>query len=305
MTATTALRRADNVRLAVVVISLTVLALSLGDALIKLFSADFPLWQIFVLRSLIASPVLMAAIALRAHRPLPRALGWTVLRSLMLVFMWVAYYTALPRVELSVAAAAFYTLPLFITLFAALFLGDAVGWKGWIAVALGFLGVLLILKPQAGAFNAYALLPLVSAVLYASAMILTRSKCRDESPLVLSFTLNLAFIGVGALATWLTWLWQPSGETVDAYRFLLGPWVSMGAEAWLPMGLLAAVIIIGSVGTAIAYQAGPSSIVSTFDFAYLAFAALWGFVLFGEVPDEVTALGIGLIAVAGCLAMRR
>ena len=128
----------------------------------------------------------------------------------MLTFMWVAYYTALPHVDLSVAAAVYYTLPLFITLFAAVFIGERVGVRGWIAVFLGFCGVLLILRPRADDFNGYALLPLTSAVLYAFAMILTRTKCKNESPLVLSFGLNVSMIGVGVVATLFVALWGPS-----------------------------------------------------------------------------------------------
>ena len=115
----------------------------------------------------------------------------------MLTFMWVAYYTALPHVDLSVAAAAYYTLPIFITLFAALFIGDTIGAKGWVAVFLGFCGVLLILKPQADDFNAYALLPIISAILYALAMIITRTKCRNENVLVLSIALNVSMSALG------------------------------------------------------------------------------------------------------------
>ena len=223
----------------------------------------------------------------------------------MLTFMWVAYYTALPHVALSVAAAVYYTLPLFITLFAALFIGEKVGVQGWIAVLLGFCGVLLILKPQAEDFNPYALLPLISAILYAFAMIITRTKCKNESPLVLSFGLNVSFIGVGALAIFLIWLWGPSNAETGAYPFLLGRWISMGTQEWLAGGLLATAVIIGSVFAAIAYQSGPSSIVSTFDFAYLAFAALWGFLFFAEVPDAITVTGMVLIVAAGILAVRR
>ncbi len=297
----------DNIKLAVFAIIFTVFALSLGDALIKQISADFPLWQIFVVRSLIAIPVLIVVIKARYQSVSlkPLNIGWTALRSLMLTFMWVAYYTALPHVALSVAAAVYYTLPLFITLFAALFIGEKVGVQGWIAVLLGFCGVLLILKPQAEDFNPYALLPLISAILYAFAMIITRTKCKNESPLVLSFGLNVSFIGVGALAIFLIWLWGPSNAETEAYPFLLGRWISMGMQEWLAGGLLATAVIIGSVFAAIAYQSGPSSIVSTFDFAYLAFAALWGFLFFAEVPDAITVTGMVLIVAAGILAVRR
>lgn len=97
----------DNVRLAVFAIVFTVLALSLGDALIKQVSAAFPLWQIFVVRSILAIPLLIAVLKwrTRGHPLMPMNVGWTALRSLMLVAMWVAYYTALPHIDFSVAAA--------------------------------------------------------------------------------------------------------------------------------------------------------------------------------------------------------
>lgn len=301
-----AVARADNLTLAIATIVFTVFALSLGDALVKELSADFPLWQIFVLRSVVTVPALAAAISLRygIGALVPRRPAWAALRSVMLTLMWVSYYAALPHVALSTAAAVYYTLPLFITLFAGLLIGERVGPSGWIAVTVGFTGVLLILRPRAEAFNAWAILPLVSAILYALAMIMTRTKCRDEDPLVLSFALNLAFIAVGVAGTAGAWLWQPApGEA--AAGFLLGGWMPMAGEAWLAMAFMGVMVVIGSVGAAIAYQSGPSSVVATFDFAYLAFAAVWGLVLFGEVPDAPSAAGIVLIAAGGIVAVRR
>ncbi len=297
----------DNLKLAISAILATSCALALGDAIIKQISTGFPLWQIFVLRSLIAIPVLIGIAVLRGQgvNLLPASVGWTTLRSLMLAVMWIAYYAALPHVPLSAAAAVYYTLPLFITLFAALFIGERVGAWGWVAVVLGFIGVLAILKPQGADFNAYALLPLISSVLYAFAMILTRIKCREESPLALSLSLNVAFIVIGLAATGAMAILQPSAPAIETNAFLLGPWTTMASREWLVMGLLAAATIIGSVGAAIAYQSGPASIVSTYDFAYLAFAALWGFVFFAEMPDALSAIGILLIAAAGILAVRR
>lgn len=297
----------DNIKLAVAAILLTVLVLSLGDALIKRISTEFTLWQIFVIRSAIAIPVLVVVIKARyrATSLKPLRVNWTALRSLMLTLMWVAYYTALPYVVLSVAAAAYYSLPIFITLFAALFIGDKIGAKGWMAVFLGFVGVLLILRPQADDFNAYALLPIISAVLYALAMIITRTKCRTENALVLSLGLNVSFVSVGALAALLIGVWGSSNVDAARYPFLLGQWTAMGMNEWLAMGLLSTAIIVGSVGAAIAYQAGPSAIVATFDFSYVVFAAGWGLLFFAEVPDPITVIGIGLIVSAGMLAVRR
>ncbi len=298
-----ALRR-DNVRLAVVVILATDLALSLGDAAIKQVSASFVLWQIFVIRSVIAIPILAGIIRLRFRDlPLrPRQLGWVGARSLMLALMWVAFYAALTHMALGTAAAVYYTLPIFITLFAALFIGDHIGAKGWLAVVLGFAGVLLILKPATTGFSVYALLPLIAAILYALAMILTRTKCREEHPLVLSLSLNVTFIAVGLLATAGT---SVIGTGTNDAPFLLGHWTAMGGSEWLVMSLLVFAIIVGSVGAAIAYQAGPPATVATFDFSYVGFASLWGIVMFGEAPDIVTISGMFMIVIAGILSVRR
>ena len=296
--------RRDNLKLAIAVILLTVLTLSLGDALIKKVSADLVLWQIFVLRSLLAIPLLLVVLRTRFRQVAlrPRAMGWTAVRSLMLTFMWVAYYASLPHLPLSIAAAAYYTLPIFITLFAALFVGERVRPAGWLAIGLGFCGVALVLKPAAGDFNLYALLPLLSAMLYALAMILTRTKCRDEHPLVLSGALNLAFIFVGLAATLSGG--AISGESASS-SFLSGTWAPMAAGEVVAILLLTIAILTASIGTAVAYQTGPSSVVATFDFAYVGFAVIWGFVFFAEVPDAVTLGGMALIVTAGVIAVRK
>jgi len=79
----------------------------------------------------------------------------------------------------------------------------------------------------------------------------------------------------------------------------------MGAAEWLSMALMASAILIGSVGTAIAYQNGPPAIIGVFDFAYVGFAVVWGLIFFAEVPDALTLAGIALIVVAGILSVRQ
>ncbi len=292
----------DNIPLAVGTIVLTVLALSLGDAAIKALGsgARLGLWQLFVLRSALAVPVLLAAALAFAgwRRLLPRAPGWVALRGLMLAGMWVAYYASLPHLPFGAAAAAYYTLPLFIVAFAALFGGERVGRAQWAAAGLGFAGVALVLRPGGEAFSPWALLPLLAAVLYAAAMILTRTRCRAEHPATLALGLNAAFLVIGFAGLLLV--------PVSAEGGFLGlPWVGMGWEEWRTVSLLALVVLLAGVGSAIAYQSAPSAIVGSFDFAYVGFAVIWGIVFFGEWLDAVTLGGIALITAAGALALRR
>ena len=87
--------------------------------------------------------------------------------------------------------------------------------------------------------------------------------------------------------------------------FLLAPWAAMGPSEWLSMSLLAVAILTGSIGAAIAYQNGPSSVIGIFDFAYMGFAVLWGILLFAEIPDQISILGMALIVIAGIMSLRQ
>ncbi len=305
----------DNIKYAVAAIIFAAFVLSFSDALLKHFSVDSSLWQIYTMRSALALPVLWmmmntarvagvfstddARVIVSAR---PRNAGWTVLRSLLFASMLIAFQGSLPHLPLSTAAAGLYTLPLFVTLFAALFIGEAVRIRGWLAVSIGFVGMLLILRPRADTFNAYALLPLLSAMLYALTMIITRTRCANEHPLALTFHTLLAYLTIGVfMVLLLTWLSPPP----DANPFLLTAWRTPGLYTWGMMTIFAAAILAGITCVAIAYQRAPPPVIATFDFTYLPFAALWGFVFFEEIPDLRTIAGMLLITAAGILALHR
>ncbi len=304
MTGRTNTKTPDNVRLGVGTIVGTVLALSLGDALIKALGGGggMGIWQLFAVRSLLAFPILLvgALLIFGAHRLAPRSIVWIAVRSSLLAVMWIAYYLSLPLLPLAVAAAAYYTLPLFIVAFAAVFGGEVVGRTQWVGVGLGFLGIILVLRPGGEAFQWAALLPILAAILYAAAMILTRTKCLDEHPASLALGLNATFILFGGAGLALGWLLG-----VDGTGFLTTSWAAMSSEEWRNIVILAALILVASVGTAVAYQSAPASTIGTFDFSYVGFALIWGTVFFDERPDMVAIAGIALIVVAGILAVRR
>ena len=253
--------QADNIKLAICSVLIAVFSLSLGDAVIKSMSLSFPLWQIYVIRSLLSVPMLL--IIFKLQNPdvsiIPKSMKWVLVRSLLLGCMWIAYYAALPKIKLSVAAAVYYTIPLFITLFSAALTGDKVTAKSWLAIFVGFTGVLIIVRPDTQGFNAYVLLPLVAAILYALAMILTRTKCINENPKVLAINLNMTFILMGIIATTILMVTDLSIMHKQENPFLLGDWTQMDLNGWLVMAVLAIVITLGSLFAAIAYQNGPSS----------------------------------------------
>jgi drug/metabolite transporter (DMT)-like permease len=300
-----AVPRPEKVALGVSTIVATTVAMSFADAMVKYVSSDFTVWQIYVLRSVLAIPLIVAISRLRP-RPLglfPVAAGWAYLRSLLLMTMWVAFYAALSVLSLPVVAASYYTAPLFITLFSALFVGELVGLRRWIAILIGFMGVLVILRPGTAAFSWLTLLPILSAVFYALAAIVTRTRCIDERPLALSLALNLSFLLTGLTASALIALWAPTAAVVDANPFLLGHWSVMGVREWQIVAMLAVLIVAVSSGVAKAYQCAPPTIIATFDYTYLLFATFWSFAIFSDMPDAATIIGMILIAGAGLLVI--
>ena len=294
-------QRPDQTALGIGIILASVLTMAFADALVKLVSADLTVWQVFVARSLVAVPLLMVLMRATGVALTLQAPKWTVIRAVLLVLTWLAFYASLPVLSLSVAAVAAYTNPIMTALLSATLIGERVAPRQWGGVLLGFLGVVAILKPGTDAFSWFTLLPLLAAALYALAMVLTRSKCQDEAPLTLSLALHASFLVTGVIATAVLAVIGLSDEAKAAYPFLIGDWMPMGAREWGLMALLGALAAAYFVGVARAYQIAPPPIIATFDYAYLVSAALWGFVFFAEKPDALTIAGMVLITTAGLL----
>ncbi len=187
--------------------------------------------------------------------------------------MWFQAILAMPLAE---ATALHFTLPLFTVILAALFLSEGIGWRRWSATGIGFLGVLVVLRPGIVAVDLPAFLVLGSAVFYAGAVIFIKMLTRTDSALAIGFYSNLLIVVVGAVPTII--LWQ-------------GP-------TWQEIPLLFALAVIG---TAAPYCLTRSlhmleaSLVAPMDFLRLPFTALAAWLIFAEVPDKWTWIGAAVI----------
>lgn len=288
----------------IVIILASVLTMAFADAIVKLVSSDLSVWQVFFVRSLFAVPLIAGLVLCTGGTLSSQYPGWVLIRCLLLVLTWLAYYVSLPVLSLSVAAVAVYTNPIMTALLSAKLLGEHVSKRQWVGVMLGFLGVLVILKPGTDAFSWYVLLPLLGALFYSLAMVLTRSKCQGEAPLVMTLMLHLSFLLTGVVAILLLGLLQLDRQTQATYPFLLGGWNAMSASAWGLMALLGCLSAGYLFGITRAYQIAPPQIIATFDYGYLVSAAIWGIVFFAETPDVWTVCGMALITLAGiCVAV--
>lgn len=300
--------RPQNILRGVMLVVAAALTISIQDVVFKLFSSELTLWQIFALRGVFAVPMLLAVTWMRgAHKGVIRtALGkWPVLRSVFITTTFMAFYGAIPFLSLSTVGAANYIAPIFVTLISAYVIREPVGPLGWLGVVLGFTGVVALLQPGTDVFSIWAVLPVIGAVFYALAHITTRVKCQNVPLAAMSLSLNLIMLIVGLIVSvLLVWL-NPQGEVAKAYPYIFGLWSSLGITDWLVLALLAVFAIVVGMLLAGAYQAAPPAIVSTFEYSYLVFVAVWDILFFGIAPTIVSILGMTLIVFAGLLVLHR
>ena len=188
----------------------------------------------------------------------------------------VLWFWALEYVELAKGIAIHFTMPLFITLLAVLFLGERVGPRRVIALLIGFAGALVILRPGMIEIGNPELAILASAVLYAGATVFIKEMIRTETPAAVTFYTNL-FMGLWCLVPTVI-CWAP--VTMDDALPILG---------LATAGLLAPLLL------ATAMKFADASLIGAFDFLRLPFTAAFGFALFGEIPDEFVWAGAAVI----------
>ena len=283
-----------------------VLVFSLQDAIIKRVSGGYSLTEVVCIRSCVGLPILLALVerevgwrALYSTHLLPLAL-----RAAIMFGAYTAYYMAFPALPLADAVALYFTVPLFVTALAGPVLGEHVGWKVWAAVVLGFFGVVVMLQPGSGLFEPAALLSLISAALYASAMLMARKMGSRLPTSVMAFYQNAFFLLGSALAAWVLHLADLHNVTHPSVAFLVRPWI---VPSWTDGLLICVCGVVAAVGTLFltaAYRVARSSTVTPFEYTGILWAPLWGFLFFSEVPKPSTFAGAVIILVAGLLAMR-
>lgn len=152
--------------------------MALQDTIVKLFSEGLPLWQLFLLRSALILPVLIV-MARRGRVPVLQALDrWVLVRSLLVVAMYVFFYAALPVLDFSVVAGVYYTAPLWIYFFSVIFLGERVTRFKTLIMLAAFCGVLIVLQPGSAAFTFWSAIPLLAAICYAFVALITGKNSR-------------------------------------------------------------------------------------------------------------------------------
>lgn len=287
--------------LAATTLCLGVFVFALQDWIIKGLSGSYPVSEAIFIRCIVAAPILLVLVSLQGSVADLRSpkLPWLLLRGAILVIAYTTYYLAFPAMPLANVIALWFTTPLFVIALAGPVLGETVGARRWAAAIVGFLGVLIMMRPFTEAFDAASLLPIASALTYGGAQVMARRMGVTESASVMSFYQNLVYLLVASVMAALLGDGRFAGSADPSLEFLFRAWTM--PNGW-DLFLLAACGVIASAGTVLltqAYRMAEANFVTSFEYTAIIWAVLGGWVIWGEVPDSLTYAGAALIIGAG------
>ncbi|MDG0988252.1 MAG: DMT family transporter [Yoonia sp.] len=182
--------------------------------------------------------------------------------------------------------AIFACYPLLVAALSGPILGEAVGWRRWVAIGIGFIGVLVILRPGIGVFSPFAILPMASAIMFAVYGLLTRFAARKDSAATSFFWTGV----VGAVAMTIVGIWY---------------WEPMTRPDWIWMGALCITGASGHFLLIKTYEVAEASAVQPFAYLQLVFATMIGIAVFGETLSTPVAIGAVIVVSAGVFALLR
>jgi len=263
---------------------------TMNDSITKAVSSEMNFGQIMLVRGLI-SIVLVAALAWHqgALRPLRTLLVKPVaLRVAGEVLGTVTFLAAIVHLPLANTSAIFQALPLVITLGAALMFDEPVGWRRWLAITAGFIGVLIIVRPGLSGFDQFSLLALVSVFFCAGRDLATRQIPAQIPSLFITLLTTAVVTATGV-----------------AIIGPLGGWTPPSSRALALLALAAVLLLIGYQCVIMALRAGDISAVAPFRYSALLWAMLLGYLVFGDVPDAMMVTGASIIVLSGLYAFHR
>jgi drug/metabolite transporter (DMT)-like permease len=261
---------------------------SIMDAMVKWLGPSYPTMELVFFRSLFAFIPIAYVLwrsgslaALRTRNPLghaARALAGLISLSL--------FFYAYTRMPLANVIAISFAAPLLVTALSVPLLGERVGRRRWTAMSIGFIGVLVMVQPDAGMFDRTAILALSATVFYALVIVSIRKLSRTETPLAIVFYYALT-------------------STLVAGAVLPFIWVMPDAEGWLLLILVGVVGGVAQFAMTHAYRLAEVSVIAPFDYMHIFWAALLGFFIWGEVPGNTIWIGVPIVMASGIYILFR
>jgi S-adenosylmethionine uptake transporter len=281
----------DNMR-AALMMALSMTAFTVNDALMKLAAPNLPFFQQIVVRGVLITFGLFLLAALWGHlgyRPSGKDRALTALRTCAEMFSTIFFLTALFSIPLANLSAILQSLPLTVTLAAAVFFGEPVGWRRLVAIGVGFVGVTIIIRPGMDGFSVYSLYGVAAVIGVTFRDLASRrlSKTIPSSCVALSAAFGVTVMaGIGSLV-------------------MREQWVALAIREWILIGGASVCLMAGYISAVGAMRLGEIGFVAPFRYTSLLVALVLGYVLLDEWPDGWTLFGAGIVVVTGLFTLYR
>ena len=280
----------QNTRLGILLMIATSAIFAVQDGISRHLGEAVNIYMVVMIRFWFMSAFVLA-LAARSPGGLKRAAKsryplLQLFRGFLLVAEILVMVVAFIKLGLIETHAVFVVYPLLVTLFSGPVLGEKIGWRRWLAVLVGFLGVLVILNPGGGVFTPWALLPLSAAAMFALYGLLTRYVAREDSAATSFF-------------------WTGIAGAVFITPFGLLHWQNMSAGDWGLMAVLCCTAVLGHWLLIKAYDVAEASDIQPFAYFQLPFVSFLGLVLFNENLRINVVIGAGIVVAAGLFTLWR
>ena len=280
----------NNIRLGIWLMCATSFVFAVQDGISRHLAAEYNVLMIVMIRYWFFAAFVIA-IAIRTQGSIRVAAATSqpflqITRGLLLAAEICVMVFAFVKLGLIESHAIFASYPLLVAALSAPILGETVGWRRWAAIAIGFVGVLVILQPGVEVFSPYAVIPLTSAILFAIYGLLTRYAARrDKAATSFFWTGVVGAIGMTCVGVW---FWEP----------MIGP-------DWIWMGALCITGVTGHFLLIKTYEVAEASAVQPFAYLQLVFATSIGISVFGEKLESNVAIGACIVVAAGLFTLLR
>jgi len=270
-----------------------------SDNLTLLISNQVSVGQFHFSRSLIA--ILMVIGLGRIFRLSVVPKYWTpvFIRTFFMVISMILYFGVMPMMPIAEAGAGLFTSPIFVLIFSKFFFKEHIGCRRILAVIVGSLGVLMIIKPGSEGITIYQVMPVMAGACYAIGSIITYRHLREESSLAILMTFIISIGLCGFIITTLLTLFPVTNNLIEQAPFLFTGWQSVDGLFWLYMLAIAAGASLALSLMTRAYQLAQTSYAAIFEYAYLISVGFFSWLFWGIVPNLISIFGILMIIFSG------
>ena len=295
----------DNNARGILCLVAAVATLTVSDSIIKWVSPFLALHQVMMIRALFSFVILAFIVhyeggfsSLYTRRPMLH-----FVRGFLFVLANMFFFMGLASLPIGEVVALFFVAPLFICVLAAPVLGERVGVIRWLAIVVGFVGVLVMVKPGSEVFSMTSLLPILAAFCYAIVQMVTRKLGMRDSAGAMAVYAQFAFLATSATVGLFIGDGRYNNQNNPTFEFLLRAWEWPTLEQYWLLAVCGTMVGIGGYFLSQAYRLAQASVAAPFEYSSLPFALAAGYLIWGDWPDAAAFGGTVLIVISGLMVV--